>query len=50
MPSDQGILCDSASPPTIAVRLVFEHQGREGYTSRLKTGRKMLARINKLIE
>jgi toxin YoeB len=32
------------------VRLVFEDQGREDYTSWLKANRKMLARINKLIE
>jgi toxin YoeB len=32
------------------VRLVFEDQGREDYTSWLHTDRKMLARINKLIE
>jgi toxin YoeB len=32
------------------VRLVFEDQGREDYKSWLRTGRKMLARINKLIE
>jgi toxin YoeB len=32
------------------VRLVFEDQGWEDYTSWLKTDRKMLARINKLIE
>jgi toxin YoeB len=32
------------------VRLVFEDQGWEDYTSWLKTGRKMLVRINKLIE
>jgi toxin YoeB len=31
-------------------RLVFEDQGREDRTSRIKTDRKMLARINKLIE
>jgi hypothetical protein len=33
-----------------AVGLIFEDQGREDYTSRLKTDRKMLARINKPIE
>jgi toxin YoeB len=32
------------------VRLVFEDQGREDYTSWLRTDRKTLARINKLIE
>jgi len=32
------------------VRLVFEDHGWEDYTSWLKTDRKMLARINKLIE
>jgi len=32
------------------VRLEFEDQGWEDYTSWLKTDRKMLARINKLIE
>jgi toxin YoeB len=32
------------------VRLVFEDQGWEDYTSWLKTDRKMLARINKLID
>ena len=32
------------------MRLVFEDQGWEDYTSWLKTDRKMLARINKLIE
>jgi toxin YoeB len=32
------------------VRLVFEDQGREDYTSWLKADRKMLARVNKLIE
>jgi toxin YoeB len=32
------------------VRLVFEDQGREDYASRLKTDRKMLARVNKLTE
>jgi toxin YoeB len=32
------------------VRLVFEDQGWEDYTSWLRTDRKMLARINKLIE
>jgi toxin YoeB len=32
------------------VRLVFEDQGWEDYTSWLKTDRKMLARINKLVE
>jgi len=32
------------------VRLVFEDQGWEDYTFWLKTDRKMLARINKLIE
>jgi toxin YoeB len=32
------------------VRLEFEDQGREDYTSWLKTDRKMLARLNKLIE
>jgi Txe/YoeB family toxin of Txe-Axe toxin-antitoxin module len=32
------------------VRLVFEDQGWEDYTSWLTTDRKMLARINKLIE
>ena len=32
------------------MRLVFEDQGWEDYTSWAKTGRKMLARINKLIE
>ncbi|HXL90830.1 MAG TPA: type II toxin-antitoxin system YoeB family toxin [Streptosporangiaceae bacterium] len=31
------------------MRLVFEDQGWEDYTSWLKTDRKMLARINKLI-
>jgi toxin YoeB len=32
------------------MRLVFEEQGWEDYTSWLSTDRKMLARINKLIE
>ena len=32
------------------MRLVFEDQGWEDYTSWLKTDRKMLARINRLIE
>ena len=32
------------------MRLVFENQGWDDYTSRIKTGRKMLARVNKLIE
>lgn len=32
------------------MRLVFEDQGWEDYTSWLKTDRKTLARINKLIE
>ena len=32
------------------MRLVFEDQGWEDYTSWLKTDRKMLARINKLVE
>ena len=32
------------------MRLVFEDQGWEDYTSSLKTDRKMLARINRLIE
>jgi toxin YoeB len=32
------------------VRLVFEEQGWEDYTYWLKTDRKMLERINKLIE
>ena len=32
------------------MRLVFEDQGWEDYTSWLKTDRKILARINKLIE
>jgi toxin YoeB len=32
------------------VRLVFEDQGWEDYTSWLKSDRKMVARINKLIE
>jgi toxin YoeB len=32
------------------VRLVFEDQGWEVYTSWHKTDRKMLARVNKLIE
>jgi toxin YoeB len=32
------------------VRLVFEGQGWEDYTSWLRTDRKTLARINKLIE
>ncbi|MEU0358012.1 Txe/YoeB family addiction module toxin [Streptomyces cyaneofuscatus] len=32
------------------MRLVFEDQGREDYTSWLKNDRKKLARINKLIE
>jgi len=32
------------------VRLIFEDQGWEDYTSWLKTDRKTLARINKLIE
>jgi toxin YoeB len=32
------------------VRLVFEDQGWEDYTSWLKSDRKMLVRINKLIE
>jgi toxin YoeB len=32
------------------VKLVFEDQGWEDYTSWLTTDRKMLARINKLIE
>jgi len=32
------------------VRLVFEDQGWEDYASWIKTGRKMLARVNKLIE
>jgi toxin YoeB len=32
------------------VRLVFEDQGWEDHTSWLKTDRKMLARINKLLE
>jgi toxin YoeB len=32
------------------VRLVFEDQGWEDYTSGLKTDRKMLARVNRLIE
>ncbi|MFJ2187666.1 Txe/YoeB family addiction module toxin [Kitasatospora sp. NPDC087861] len=32
------------------MRLVFEDQGWEDYTSWLKSDRKMLARINKLIE
>jgi len=36
--------------PGSAVRLVFEDQGWEDYTSWLKTDRKMLARINKLVE
>jgi Txe/YoeB family toxin of Txe-Axe toxin-antitoxin module len=37
-------------PPLEGWRLTFENQGREDYTSWLKTDRKMLARINKLIE
>ncbi|MGM1064738.1 Txe/YoeB family addiction module toxin [Saccharothrix sp. Mg75] len=32
------------------MRLVFEEHGREDYTSWLKNDRKVLARINKLIE
>ena len=32
------------------MRLIFEDQGREDYTSWLKTDRKTLARINRLIE
>jgi toxin YoeB len=32
------------------VRLIFEDQGWEDYTSWLRTDRKTLARINKLIE
>ena len=32
------------------MKLVFEEQGWEDYTSWLKTDRKMLARANKLIE
>ena len=32
------------------MRLVFEDQGWADYTSWIKTGRKMLARVNKLIE
>jgi toxin YoeB len=32
------------------VRLAFEDQGWGDYTSWLKTDRKMLARVNKLIE
>ena len=32
------------------MRLVFEDQGWEDYTSGLKTDRKMLARVNRLIE
>jgi toxin YoeB len=32
------------------VRLIFEDQGWEDYTSWLKTDRKMLARVNKLIQ
>jgi toxin YoeB len=32
------------------VRLIFEDQGREDYTSWLKTDRTTLARINRLIE
>ena len=32
------------------MRLVFEDQGWEDYTSWLRNDRKMLARINKLIE
>jgi toxin YoeB len=32
------------------VRLVFEEHGWEDYTSWLKVDRKMLARVNKLIE
>jgi toxin YoeB len=32
------------------VRLVFEDHGWEDYTSWLRTDRKMLARINKLVE
>ncbi len=32
------------------MKLVFEDQGWEDYTSWLKTDRKTLARINKLIE
>ena len=32
------------------MRLVFEDQGWEDYASWIKTGRKMLARVNKLIE
>ena len=32
------------------MRLIFEDQGWEDYTSWLKSDRKMLARINKLIE
>jgi toxin YoeB len=33
-----------------SMRLAFEDQGREDYTSWLKTDRKQLERINKLIE
>jgi hypothetical protein len=36
--------------PVTPVRLVFEDQGWEDYTSWPKTDRKMLARINKLVE
>ena len=32
------------------MRLAFENQGLDDYTSWIKTDRKMLARINKLIE
>jgi toxin YoeB len=32
------------------VRLIFEDQGWDDYTSWLKTDRKMLARINRLVE
>ena len=32
------------------MRLVFQDHGREDYTSWLKTDRKMLARVNKLVE
>jgi toxin YoeB len=36
--------------PVAPVRLVFQDQGAEDYTSWLKTDRKTLARINKLVE
>jgi toxin YoeB len=37
-------------PRSAPVRLVFEDEGCEDYTSWLKTDRKMLARINELTE